>query len=70
MIRNVVIPGRRESGEPGIYRCADAFDKKASVAYALQMPTIKRTDEFSNWLRTEMAKANRSMQPNISTVPR
>ena len=57
MIRNVVIPGRRESGEPGIYRCADAFDKKASVAYALQMPTIKRTDEFSNWLRTEMAKA-------------
>ena len=22
-----------------------------AVAYALQMPTIKRTDEFSNWLR-------------------
>jgi hypothetical protein len=46
------------------------IDKKASVAYALQMPTIKRTDEFSNWLRTEMAKAKRSMQTNISTVPR
>jgi putative addiction module killer protein len=26
-------------------------DKMASVAYTLQMPTIKRTDEFSNWLR-------------------
>lgn len=26
-------------------------DKKASVAYALQMPTIKRTEEFSTWLR-------------------
>jgi len=27
------------------------IDKKASVAYTLQMPTIKRTDEFSEWLR-------------------
>ena len=26
-------------------------DKSGSVAYTLQIPTIKRTDEFSNWLR-------------------
>jgi hypothetical protein len=56
-ISTAVIPGRRESGEPGIHQRADlSLTKTASVAYALQMPTIMRTDEFSNLLRTEMAK--------------
>jgi putative addiction module killer protein len=32
-------------------------DKKASVAYTLQMPDIKRTDEFSNWLGDIRARA-------------
>lgn len=35
-----------------ITRCdRPRIDRKASVAYTLQMPTIKRTDEFSAWLR-------------------
>jgi putative addiction module killer protein len=47
-----IIPGRRESCVPrNSPACRPLIDKNGSVAYTLQMPTIKRTDEFSSWLR-------------------
>jgi putative addiction module killer protein len=39
----------REHAE--IHQCRLLIDKKTFVAYTLQMPAIKRTDEFSKWLR-------------------
>ena len=49
-----VVPFRHEALPTrivSIYRFEYRVDKKASVAYTIQMPTIKRTTEFSNWLR-------------------
>jgi putative addiction module killer protein len=46
------VGGRRGDGVPrNPSACRPLVDKNDYVAYTLQMPTIKRTDEFSNWLK-------------------
>lgn len=49
---SIVIPGLRESGEPGIHQCAGPpLTKKWLCSVYATEPDIKRTDEFSSWLR-------------------